>query len=106
MKTFINLLDDTTFVERIKKEKGLVILNFIADWCGPCKIMSPILEMIAKEESIKIFKVNVDDSPNLAVEFGITSVPVTMFMDAGNKVYQVNGLKSKEELKEKLYELR
>lgn len=85
MNTFINL-DDTTFVEQLKKEKGLVILNFIADWCGPCKIMSPILEMIAKEECIKIFKVNVDDSPNLAVEFGITSVPVTMFMDDGNKI--------------------
>ncbi len=105
MSTFINL-DDTTFAERIKKEKGLVILNFIADWCGPCKIMNPILEMIAREESIKIFKVNVDDSPNLAIEFGITSVPVTMFMDDGNKIYQANGLKSKEELKEKLYELR
>lgn len=105
MNTFINL-DDTTFVEQLKKEKGLVILNFIADWCGPCKIMSPILEMIAKEECIKIFKVNVDDSPNLAVEFGITSVPVTMFMDDGNKIYQINGLKSKEELKEKLYEIR
>ena len=63
MNTFINL-DDTTFVEQLKKEKGLVILNFIADWCRPCKIMSPILEMIAKEECIKIFKVNVDDSPN------------------------------------------
>ena len=89
MNTFINL-DDTTFVEQLKKEKGLVILNFIADWCGPCKIMSPILEMIAKEECIKIFKVNVDDSPNLAVEFGITSVPVTMFMDDGNKICQIN----------------
>ena len=96
MNTFINL-DDTTFVEQLKKEKGLVILNFIADWCGPCKIMSPILEMIAKEECIKIFKVNVDDSPNLAVEFGITSVPVTMFMDDGNKICQINGLKSKKE---------
>lgn len=105
MNTFINL-DDTTFVEQLKKEKGLVILNFIADWCGPCKIMSPILEMIAKEECIKIFKVNVDDSPNLAVEFGITSVPVTMFMDDGNKICQINGLKSKEELKEKLYKIR
>ena len=68
--------------------------------------MSPILEMIAKEECIKIFKVNVDDSPNLAVEFGITSVPVTMFMDGGNKICKINGLKSKEELKEKLYEIR
>lgn len=105
MDTLISL-DDITFAEHIQKEEGIVILNFIADWCGPCKIMNPILEMIAKEERIKIFKVNVDESPNLAVEFGITSVPVTMFMDSGNKICQMNGLKSKEELREKLYELR
>lgn len=105
MNTLIDL-DDITFAENIQKEKGIVILNFIADWCGPCKIMNPILEMIAEEESVKIFKVNVDESPNLAVEFGITSVPVTMFMDSGNKICQMNGLKSKEELREKLYELR
>ncbi|MBU3843192.1 MAG: conjugal transfer protein TraF [Candidatus Fusobacterium pullicola] len=105
MNTLINL-DDTNFSESIKDEKGLIILNFIADWCGPCKIMTPILETISKEESIKIFKVNVDENPNLATEFGITSVPVTMFMNAGNKICQINGLKSKEELREKLYELR
>lgn len=105
MNTLISL-DDTSFPESIKDEKGLIILNFIADWCGPCKVMIPILENISKEERIKIFKVNVDESPNLAIEFGITSVPVTMFVEAGNKVYQINGLKSKEELREKLYELR
>lgn len=105
MNTLISL-DDTTFAECIEKEKGLIILNFVANWCGPCKIMSPILEMIAEEERIKIFKVNVDDSPNLALEFDITSVPVTMFIDDGNKLCQLNGLKSKEELREKLYELK
>lgn len=99
-------LDDITFAENIRNEKGIVILNFIADWCGPCKIMSPILETIAKEEKVKIFKVNVDKSPDLAIKFGITSVPVTMFMNFGSKICQINGLKSKEELKEKLYELR
>ncbi|WP_286033512.1 thioredoxin family protein [Fusobacterium necrogenes] len=105
MNTLMDL-DDITFAENIRNEKGIVILNFIADWCGPCKIMSPILETIAKEEKVKIFKVNVDKSPDLAIKFGITSVPVTMFMNSGSKICQINGLKSKEELKEKLYELR
>lgn len=105
MNNFINL-NDTTFSEYITREKGLVILNFIAEWCGPCKIMAPILETISKEESIKVFKVNVDESPILASEFGITSVPVTMFLDEGSRVCQINGMKSKEELREKLKEFR
>lgn len=105
MNTLIDL-NDLTFSEHIKEEKGLFILNFIAEWCGPCKILAPILETISKEESIKVFKVNVDENPDLAYEFGITSVPVTMFMSGGSRVYQINGMRSKEELREKLKELR
>lgn len=105
MNTLINL-DDTTFDREMEQEKGLVILSFTAEWCGPCKIMTPILETISNEERIKIFRVNVDDSPNLTFSFGIDSVPATIFMLEGDKICQINGLKSKEELREKLYELR
>ncbi len=99
-------LNNLTFSDYIKKEKELFILNFIAEWCGPCKILSPILETISKEESINVYRVNVDEDPELAYEFGITSVPVTMFMSGGSKIYQINGMRSKEELREKLKELR
>ncbi|WP_294703708.1 thioredoxin domain-containing protein [uncultured Fusobacterium sp.] len=105
MNTLVNL-NDLTFSEHIKKEKGLIILNFIAEWCGPCKILAPILETISKEESIKVFKVNVDENPDLAFEYGITSVPVTMFIDEGSRIGQINGMKSKEEFREKLNEFR
>ncbi|WP_410208769.1 thioredoxin family protein [Fusobacterium sp.] len=105
MNSLINL-DDLTFKEKIKNENELVIINFSAEWCGPCKIMNPILEAVSREENIKIFRVNVDDSPNLACEFGVDNIPVTIFLRSGNKVYQADGLKSKEELREKLYELK
>lgn len=105
MNTLVNL-NDLTFSDCIKNEKDLFILNFIAEWCGPCKILAPILETISKEESIKVYKVNVDENPDLAHEFGITSVPVTMFMAGGSRICQINGMRSKEELREKLKELR
>lgn len=105
MNTLANL-NKITFSELIKKEKGLVILNFIAEWCGPCKILSPILETISKEEKVKVIRVNVDENPDLAFEFGITSVPVTMFLDEGSRVFQINGMRSKEEFREKIKELR
>lgn len=105
MNSLINL-DDLTFEEKIKNENELVIINFSAEWCGPCKIMNPILEAVSREENIKIFRVNVDDSPNLACEFGVNNIPATIFLRSGNKVYQADGLKSKEELREKLYELK
>ena len=105
MNNLINL-DDITFQEKVKDENELVIINFSAEWCGPCKIMNPILEAVSREENIKVFKVNVDDNPNLAYEFGVDNIPVTIFFRSGNKVYQVDGLKSKEEIREKLNELK
>lgn len=105
MNNFIEL-NDTTFEKFIKDEKELVIVNFSAEWCGPCKLMNPILEEMSKEEKIKIFRVNVDDSPNITFELGVRNIPVTIFLEKGNKICQVNGLKSKEELRKKLYELR
>ncbi|WP_291259057.1 thioredoxin domain-containing protein [Fusobacterium sp.] len=105
MNSLINL-NDTTFSEYLNREEELVILNFVTEWCGPCKMLLPILETISTEEKIKVFKVNVDENPNLAYEFGITSVPVTIFFDEGNKICQLNGMRSKEELREKLRELR
>lgn len=105
MNNLINL-DDITFKEKIKNENELVIINFSAEWCGPCKIMNPILEAVSREENIKVFKVNVDDNPNLACEFGVDNIPATIFFRSGNKLYQVDGLKSKEEIREKLNELK
>ena len=99
-------LDELTFENIVEEEKELIIINFSAEWCGPCKMMHSILTSISQEEEVKIFRVNVDDSPNLTYEFGIENIPVTLFLKSGKKIHQLNGLKSKEELKEKLYELK
>lgn len=99
-------LNESNFLELIEKNRDLIIINFSADWCGSCKIMISILEEISKEENTKVFNVNVDHNSNLTSEFEIKNIPVTLFFKSGQKLFQMNGLKSKEELKEKLYELR
>ena len=105
MNTLINL-NDINFSEYMTKEEDLIIFNFVTEWCGPCKMLTLILETISQEENIKVFKIDVDENPNLTSIFKITSVPVTIFLDKGKEICQFKGIKSKEELKEKLKELR
>ena len=80
-----------------------VLVDFFAEWCGPCKMQLPILEKISDEiPSVKICKINVDENTDLAVKFGIRSIPTMMVFKNGEKVEQFVGLKNKKELSEKL----
>ena len=73
-----------------------VLLDFYADWCGPCKMMMPIVEEIAKENPrIAVGKVNVDESPDLARRFGIISIPTIIVMRHGEIVNRVSGARAK-----------
>ena len=74
-----------------------VILDFYADWCGPCRMLSPILEEIAKEnENVKVCKVNVDNEEALAIRFGIMSIPTLLFFDKGELKGQLMGVQPKQ----------
>lgn len=78
-------------------------MDFWAEWCGPCKMQLPILEEISAEMTdVKICKVNVDENNELAMKFGIRSIPTMMIFKNGNKVDQLIGLKQKSELAGKL----
>jgi putative thioredoxin len=68
-------------IEASKKE--LIILDFYADWCGPCKMLGPILEKLAEEYKVKLIKLNVDQEQELAQEFGIMSIPTVVFFKGG-----------------------
>jgi len=78
-------------------------VDFWAEWCGPCKMIAPMLEELAGEYAgkVKIGKVNTDHSQQLAVQYRINSIPTLLFFKAGQVVDQVIGLKSKKELKVK-----
>ena len=85
------------FNEEIKS--GVVLTDFYADWCGPCKMMSPVLAQIDNEiGALKVLKVNVDEEPELAVKFGIQSIPNLIIFKDGKAVDQVIGFQPKQSL--------
>ena len=95
MSSLINL-NEITFKEEVINNKGIVIVDFWAEWCGPCKVLAPILEEISEEGKVKIYKVNVDENPSLAGQFGIKSIPTMVVFENGIRVDQVVGLRPKE----------
>ena len=76
-----------------------VLLDFFATWCGPCRMVGPILEEIAQEnESIKVCKIDVDQDPELAMRFNVTSIPLLVVMQDGKVVNQALGAKPKDQI--------
>lgn len=83
-----------------KTKKGVVLVDFFATWCGPCKMMSPILESVQEEfgEKVSIFKVDVDNDEKLARSFGIMSIPTMILFVDGQKKEKHVGLWSKQDV--------
>ncbi|MBR3693975.1 MAG: thioredoxin [Erysipelotrichales bacterium] len=84
-----------------------IMIDFYADWCGPCKMLAPVVEELSQvyEGRVEIVKVNVDDSRELAMEYGVMSIPTMIGFKDGNKVVQEVGFMPKSMIEEKLQEL-
>jgi len=93
-------VSDQTFKQEVESG-GAVLVDFWAPWCGPCKMIAPVLEELDKEigDSVKIAKVNVDDNPESASRFGVMSIPTLILFKDGQPVDKVVGLQSKDALK-------
>lgn len=92
------------FQEEVLKSNKPVLIDFYADWCGPCRMMSPIIDQIAEEmpDEIKVGKVNVDENQELAMEYGIMSIPTIVIMENGEVKNTLVGVRDKNEIKEML----
>ena len=90
----ITQVTDASFKNEVKSDK-LVLIDFYADWCGPCRSMTPFVEKFAEEnkDTVKVVKVNIDECPQLAKEFDIKSIPTLVTMKDGKAIYgSVGGL--------------
>jgi thioredoxin 1 len=92
--------DEKTFRKEVLKSDVPVLVDFYADWCGPCRALGPVLEELADETpNAKIVKINVDNSPQLAGKYGVSSIPNLLVFRDGKVTDQQVGLASKEQLK-------
>lgn len=94
-KAVIVILNESNF--KAETEQGVIIVDFYADWCGPCRVMIPILEDL---DNVKVGKVNIDDEQNLAEEWKVNSIPLFVIMKDGVEQKRLVGIRSKSELQQ------
>ena len=95
-------ISDEQFKSEVLEEKGLVLVDFWAEWCGPCRQLGPILEEVSKSmgDKVKICKMNVDEAPETAAQFGIRSIPTMFLFKDGQQVDTKVGLNSQSSLEQ------
>lgn len=100
MSENIATLSDATFDEQIGSSTEPVVVDFWAEWCGPCKMIAPILEEIAGEQLgvLKVAKLNVDDNPDIARRYGVMSIPTMIVFKDGQESARIVGAKGKGQL--------
>lgn len=92
-------VDNNNFESEVLNSEKKVLLDFYADWCGPCRMVAPIVEDLAEEHpEYKVCKINVDEQPELAVKFQVMSIPSLFVMENGEIVNQALGAKTKAQL--------
>jgi thioredoxin len=93
-------LDESNFDREVTQDGKPVIVDFWAEWCGPCKMIAPMLDEIAREkaDAVKVAKVNVDENQSLSLKYNIRAIPALLFFKNGQLRDQVTGVTSKKDL--------
>lgn len=97
-------LTDKNFKDEVLSAKLPVLVDFFADWCGPCKVIAPIIEELAKEYTgkLKVGKLNVDDGQDTASNYAVMSIPTLMLFKGGKVIEQAVGALTKQQLRQKI----
>lgn len=99
----MKVIDEQQFEEVVLKNPKIVLVDFYADWCFPCRTLAPILEEVSSElsqEKFEVVKVNVDEAEDLARQFGIMSIPTMIIFKEGKPVERMTGLRPKQQIVE------
>lgn len=93
-------LNEKNFEEEVLKAEKPVLIDFWASWCGPCRMMSPVIDKIAEEmgEKVKVCKINIDEEQNLAVKYNVMSIPTFIILKNGKEVARSVGVQDKSEI--------
>ena len=96
----LKVSNDNYSKEVLECKEKVVLVDFYAEWCGPCKMMAPIVEAVSEElgDKVKVCKVNVDENQDLAAQYGIMSIPTLIFVKNGKLEKTLVGLRDKQEL--------
>ena len=104
MSEYINNVSDSSFEQDVLQADGPVLVDYWAEWCGPCKMIAPAVHELALEYDgqLSVGKLDVDNSPNIAMKYGVRSIPALIFFKDGQAVHTIVGARPKAALKKEI----